>query len=117
MEDNGETATLADGSELNLGKKLTGTITAVNRNIESEFLELPNLSPGVLLGMDALSKLGLQIFINGINITPKKSSKKNPGCVIEGPTAMTNLKKHEQAGMEKFLTKQLKRLDKIKGLS
>ena len=117
VEDSGKTAILADGSEITLGRKLSGTITAANRNIGTVFLELPNLSPGVLFGMDALSKLGLQMFINGINITPKGSSKKIHACAIKGPFAMTNLKKHERAQAGKFLTKQLKRFNKIKGVT
>ena len=31
-------------------------------------MELPSLSPGVLLGMDILSRLNLQISLNGIEI-------------------------------------------------
>ena len=84
VEDSHETAILADGSGVSLGRKLSGLITAANRKIEAEFLELPNLSPGILLGMDALSKLGLQMFINGINITPKGGGKKNHACAIKG---------------------------------
>ena len=76
VENSRETAILADGSEVTLERKLSGTITAANRKIEAEFLELPNLSPEILLRMDALSKLGLQMFINGINITPKGAAKK-----------------------------------------
>ena len=92
VKDSGETAILADGSEVSLGKKLSGTITAANWKIEKEFLELPN--PGILLGMDALSKLGLQMFINGINMIPKGGGKKNHACAIEGPVTMINLKKY-----------------------
>ena len=117
VEDSRETAILADGSEVSLGRKLSGTITAANRKIETEFLELPNLSAGILLGMDALSKLGLQMFMNGMKITPKGSSKKNHAFVIQGPIAMTNLKKHERAQAEKFITRQLQRFDKIKGVT
>ena len=39
---------------------------AANQNIQAEFMELSSLSPGVLLGMDILSQLNLQIFLNGI---------------------------------------------------
>ena len=117
VEDSDETAILAEGSEVSLGKKFSGTITAANRKIETEFLELPHLSPGILLGMDALSKLGLQMFINGINITPKGGGKTNHACAIEGPVAMTNLKKHELAQAEKFIKGQLQRFDKIKGVT
>ena len=117
VEESCEIAILADGSEVSLGRKLLGTITAANREIETEFLELLNLNPGILLGMDALSKLGLQMFINGINITPKGSSKKNHARAIEVPIAMTNLEKHERAQAEKFITKQLRRFDEIKGVT
>ena len=58
-----------------------------------------------------------QFFINGINITPKGSGKKNRACAIEGPIAMTNLKRHERAQAEKFITTQLQRFDEIKGVT
>ena len=57
------------------------------------------------------------MLINGINITPKGSGKKNHACAIKGPIAMTNLKKHERAQAEKFVTIQLQRFDKIKGVT
>ena len=57
------------------------------------------------------------MFINGINITPKGSGKKNHACAIEGPIAMTNWKKHERAQAEKFINRQLQRFDKIKGVT
>ena len=117
VEDSGETAILADGSEVSLGKKLSGTITAANWKIEAELLVLPNLSPGILLGMDVLSRLGLAMFINGINITPKGGGKKNHACAIEGPVAMTNLKKNERDQAERFIKRQLQRFDKIKGVN
>ena len=117
MEDSHETAILADGSEVSLGRKLSGMISAANRKIEAEFLKLPNLSPGILLGMDALSKLGLQMFIKGINITPKGGGKKNHACAIEGPVAMTNLRNNERAQVERFIEGQLQRFDKIKGVT
>ena len=104
MEDSHETAILADGSEVSVGRKFSGMITAANRKIEAKFLELPNLSAGILLGMDALSKLGLQMFINGINITPKGGCKKNHACAIEGPVAMTTLKKNDEKGCLPFTT-------------
>ena len=63
--------------------------------------------------MDALSKLGILIFINWINITPKGSGKKNHACAIEGPITMTNLKKHGRAQAEKLIKTQLQRFDEI----
>ena len=41
---------MADGTIVELGGKITGTITAANQRIQAEFMELPSLSPGVLLG-------------------------------------------------------------------
>ena len=57
------------------------------------------------------------MFINGTSITPKGSSKKNHACAIERLIAMTNLKKHERAQAEKFITRQLQRCDKIEGVT
>ena len=56
-EQGDEVAILADGSEVSLGDKLIGDITAAGLTIPAEFLELPSLKPAVLLGMDILSKL------------------------------------------------------------
>ena len=41
---------MADGTIVELGGKITGTITAANQRIQAEFMELPSPSPGVLLG-------------------------------------------------------------------
>ena len=66
VADSSETAVMVDATIVDLGGKVTGTITAANQKTQAEFMELPSLSPGVLIGMDILSRLNLQIFLNGI---------------------------------------------------
>ena len=79
---------MADGVIVDLGERITGTITAANRRIQADFMELPSLSPGVLLGMDILSRLNLQIFLNGIKIAQKGNQDPGHTCAIEGPITM-----------------------------
>ena len=50
---------MADGSDISLGEKLTGDITAAGLTIAAEFHELPTLNPALLREIDILSKLGI----------------------------------------------------------
>ena len=68
VANSGETAVMADGTTVDLGGKLTGTITSANQSIQAEFMELPSLSPDVLLEMDIQSRLNIQMFLNGIEV-------------------------------------------------
>ena len=65
-------------------------------------MELPSLSPGVLLGMDILSRLNLQIFLNGIEIAQKGNQDPRRACAIEGPVKMEKRKKRGGPGRERF---------------
>ena len=88
VADSVETAIMVDGAIVDIGEKITGKITAANHRIQSEFMELPSLSPGVLLGMDILSRHNLQIFLNGIKIAQKGNQDPGHACAIEGPVTM-----------------------------
>ena len=101
---------MSDGTIVDLGRKITGTITAANQRIRAEFMELPRLSPGVLLGMDILSRLNLQIFLNGIEIAQKGNQDPRHACAIEGPVTMENLGKKVKAQAEKFLDRHTRTL-------
>ena len=82
MADSGETAVMADRTIVHLGGKITGTITAANQRIQAEFMELPSLRPGVLLGTDILSRLNLQIYLNGIETAQKGNQDPRHACNI-----------------------------------
>ena len=98
-----------------MGDKLTGDITAAGLTIAAEFLELPTLNPAVLLGMDVLSKLGLQMLLNGTDITPGRNKNKRDTFAISGPIPMTDLEKEKQTQAERFLEKHLGRFNKVRG--
>ena len=112
MDDSDETAILDDGTEVNSGNKFTGTITAVNQKIATEFLELPKPDPCRLLEMDVLSELELKMSLKGIDSTPKGDLKKNYACTIEGTIIMAKLEKRERAQAERCLNGQLERFNK-----
>ena len=114
-EEGDEVAILADGSEVPLGDRLTGNITAAGLTIPAEFLELPSLKPVVLLGMDVLSKLRLQMILVGTDITPGRNKDKGATFAISGPIPMTDLEKEKQTQAERFLEKHLGRFNQVRG--
>ena len=63
-------AVMADGTEMPLGKRLSGQLSAMGKLIEAEVSILSNLSHEILLGIDLLSFLGLEISINKQKVFP-----------------------------------------------
>ena len=98
-----------------MGDKLTGDITAAGLTITAVFLELPTLNPAVLLGMDILSKLGLQILLNGTDITPGRNKGRGATFAISWPIQMTDLEKEKQTQAGRFLEKHLGRFNQVRG--
>ena len=75
---------MADRISVDLGGKHTGIIISANQSIQAECMELPSLSPGVLLGMGTLSRLNFQIFLNGIEVLQKGNQEPRHTCTIKG---------------------------------
>ena len=108
-------AIVTDGSEISLGDKLTGNISAAGLTIAADFLELPTLNPAVLLGMDALTKFGLQMLLNGTDITPGKNNSKTATFAISGPIPMTDLEKEKQTQAKRFLEEHVGQFNQVRG--
>lgn len=108
-------AILADGSESALGVQLSGRCQAMNRSIWAKFLVMPNLRQEVLLGVDILIKMGLKMYLDGVDITPVTSRPQTSVCSTEGPVTMNHLQPRQQDLAKQFLEQHMARFAEIKG--
>lgn len=78
-------ATMADGTETRLTKSIAGTAIIQDRPLEYAYYILPGLDPEILLGMDALQRLQIRIFLGECQVIPDYADFRENACA-ESPT-------------------------------
>ncbi|XP_076300585.1 uncharacterized protein LOC143218903 [Lasioglossum baleicum] len=108
-------AAMADGTEAELKWSIRGTGIINGIPLEHQYFVMGSMEHEVLLGMDALSKLGLAIRIGDQEIYPAIKPNRTSTCTVTVQKGLSYLTVDESQQLQELIQEEQKKFEKIHG--